>query len=487
MTGQSDLAGRRLPSADVPVGRIGLGEERRQFVVKLIFCVYGLLIFEGVLRKWVLPQFGKPLFFIRDPFVLAIYWFALTGRQKLGKSPFLLGGMIFAGACFLVMLGHLAFESIIPAYLAIYGWRNYFFYLPLAFIMQTYLRKADLETLIRRTLFLTIPLAVLVVVQTSSPPFSVINAGSGDDPEESYSSRDFLLEGGIVRPSGTFTSNLGMTAFTASAVALNIAMWLLPGSRRIIARPLLLASTVATAVCLAVSGSRGVMLWSGEILAIAICGLLVTRGRMGIKAFAITAVLVIAGLATMPFAFPQATHAFVTRWTEANSAESQAYGKHGVFSRAVDEFVRFRILFDGTPLFGYGLGSAGNAAWHLGTRDLIIPFANADQVGAAETDWGRNVLELGPIVGCVLIAYRVCFTIVLLAQALGATKRSGNPLPWLLFGYVGLMFMQGEVTANGTINGYIWLFTGFCLAAISSAMKTESPKRQAASSSMELA
>jgi hypothetical protein len=46
----------------------------------LIWLYLWLLVFEGVFRKWVLPQFSAPLLLIRDPVVLLIYLAALRAR-----------------------------------------------------------------------------------------------------------------------------------------------------------------------------------------------------------------------------------------------------------------------------------------------------------------------------------------------------------------------------------------------------------------------
>ena len=44
----------------------------------LIWVYFFLLMFEGVLRKWVLPGMSDPLMLIRDPFLLAIYALAIA-------------------------------------------------------------------------------------------------------------------------------------------------------------------------------------------------------------------------------------------------------------------------------------------------------------------------------------------------------------------------------------------------------------------------
>ena len=440
-------------------------DKRRRLIVKLIFCVYALLILEGILRKWMFPQFSKALFFIRDPFVVWIYILFLGDKLKISRSPILFAGILLGIGCLIILIWHAILTDTIPLYLALYGWRNYFFYLPLAFVIQRCVQIKEVESLCRYTLMMAIPMAVLTVVQVSSPAFSPINAGLSDDPEESFVDRSSLLAGGLVRPAGTFTSNLGLTAFVASAFAINIVAWLVPRSCRFIPRVWLIASTLATVVCLAVSGSRGAMLWSGSVVVFGILGLLVTNRSQGVRAFCIMAAVVGLGIISMPLAFPEPTAAFVSRWTEANQTEVENYGKGGIFSRAFDEIIRFRILIDGSPMFGYGLGSAGNAAWHLGNRENIIPFATDEEIGAAETDWGRNILELGPILGCVFIAYRLVFVSHLCLVALKATGSSDNPLPWLLFSFVSLQLAYGQITAHGTINGYIWIYIGLCLSA----------------------
>jgi hypothetical protein len=42
-------------------------EAGRRLIVRLVFLVFLLLIFEGAMRKWLLPDFQRPLYFARDP------------------------------------------------------------------------------------------------------------------------------------------------------------------------------------------------------------------------------------------------------------------------------------------------------------------------------------------------------------------------------------------------------------------------------------
>ena len=80
-----------------PTAQITVFNERelqRQSIVRLIFLLFLLLIFEGALRKWVLPGLSNPLLFIRDPFLLAIYIKALQQRRIATNSLLQFGLLI---------------------------------------------------------------------------------------------------------------------------------------------------------------------------------------------------------------------------------------------------------------------------------------------------------------------------------------------------------------------------------------------------------
>src|ERR1700754_4168105 len=72
---------RRVPAmAPAAVARSPAREQARRRVVLLVFVVYLLAIFEGSLRKYVLPGFGQYIFFVRDPFVAWAYLIAARAQ-----------------------------------------------------------------------------------------------------------------------------------------------------------------------------------------------------------------------------------------------------------------------------------------------------------------------------------------------------------------------------------------------------------------------
>src|SRR5205085_10782875 len=55
-------------------------ETARRYIRHLIWLYFWLLLVEGALRKWVLPDLSNPLLVVRDPVVLAIYLLSFRAR-----------------------------------------------------------------------------------------------------------------------------------------------------------------------------------------------------------------------------------------------------------------------------------------------------------------------------------------------------------------------------------------------------------------------
>jgi len=65
----------------------------------------------------------------------------------------------------------------------------------------------------------------------------------------------------------------------------------------------------------------------------------------------------------------------------------------------------------------------------------------------------------------LFIVYRIAFVGWLCRESIRATVRTGNVHAILLFGYVGILLFNGQITGQGAQNGFAWLFVGFTLAA----------------------
>lgn len=442
-------------------------EAVHKWMVRLVFAAYWLLIFEGALRKWGIPQLEQLFFFSRIPLVLLLYWIAFYYRRWPPTTAPLLIFYVFAAVVTLLipiqfLMGDYGRRYVI---LAAYGWTNYLFYIPLAFLIAREFRQEDLWRLARHTMWIAIAAVPVVMLQFTSPPDSVINMGAGEDEANQFAGLGAAL--GTVRPSGFFTSTLGQQMFLASASAMALAAFLQRKNTRMI-RPLLLwLGTAAIVVMILFSQSRGLFLTVGIILAAAAtAGLLTGRKRVIVRTIIWPVVLSVAAAFLWPVLFPDAFEVFMTRWANAWQSESYLF-QYGIFSRALYNFYSFVYYMNDTPVFGYILGLGGNAAGQLEwVQKPQAAFVWQGYGAWAEHAWERHIIELGPALGLICIALRIWLAAWLGLKAVRATRFSGDPLPLTLFGFVGLLLVYSHITGHGSVNGYCWLFVGFCLAAV---------------------
>lgn len=415
---------------------------------RLLVVIYWTLIFEGILRKWVLPQFQQALFFLRDPMVLYAYFLAFRAHGWSRPSGLFVLALLF-GIAGLVDVFVLLFQGELSPVIILYGWRNYFFYIPLAFLIGRVFSAKDMDRILRWTLLLALPIAPLGALQAISPLESPINRGFGEG-------ENVLENGGVygdvLRATGISYSVPGHSLYIGSCIAFLLMIWM----RRKQERPLLsrwvLLTGLAALFNLFVSGSRTAF-WQSAIVLLGGLGAEAAGGRLGkvVKiGFAAGLMGALAAVAAAAF-FPQVVEAMISRWTMTSEGEG------GVLSteRVANELFHFVSLLDEVPLMGYGLGIAGNAARRLG---MEVPFD-------AEGDWDRHVVELGSVLGICYIVYRWALVAWLGWLCLRAAVRFRSPEPMTLFVFILPTLFIGQITGQGTVQGYAWIFIGFCLAS----------------------
>lgn len=445
-------------------------ERARRHLVGVVLLIYLLLIFEGSIRKWLLPQFSQYVFFIRDPFVLYAYVLAINHRLWPKHSPFL--GASIAVSIVGLLVGVMALMTSgvgeTGAMIAVYGWRNYFLYAPLAFLIGAQFSINDLERVCRWTLLLSVPIGILVAAQFFAPLNSPLNVGNATDAAQQFVGLTVTSE--HTRPMGTFSSGAGQNQFTASAFAMLLGLLITPARRRGAGRWLLLLAAGGLATCVAMSGSRGAVMQCALIGAIGMgLGFVGRTAAIRTRSVALPLLIAAAFVVIYPIAFPDALDAFSERWELAQHAEERVF-QWGFVGRALYMFVDFFRLMSDTPLLGYGLGFGGNASVTLAVGPRVW----------AETDWARHIVDLGPIFGLGFIVFRIALTIWLGLVVLRATRRGAGPLPFLLYAYTGYVLLLGQITGQGAVNGYAWLFAGFTIAA---AAARPAPGRRAAARS----
>ncbi|HWY40821.1 MAG TPA: hypothetical protein VNX27_08500 [Chthoniobacterales bacterium] len=408
-----------------------------------------LLLLEGALRKWALPSLSDPLLVIRDPVVLAIYFFALRARVFPWNAFVIVLAVI--GVLSLLLSILIFLEALIPLkvilLVTLYGFRSNFLHMPLIFVMANVLDLEDVKKIGRWTLLLTIPMAALMAVQFKASPDSFINktVGLGE-------AQQLATAGGKIRPPAVFSFTSGPVFYLSAAAAFVIYGAL---SKGVYKRWLLLISAGALLVGVNVSGSRACVL-AVVLVVLAILIILVVRPSAVNKIAGTVLALVVVGLiaSRLPF-FKEGIDVLSERFTtSAEAAETTVVG--GLLERVLQEFTDPFQYLSRMPLTGWGLGlgTAGGARFLLGQGTLLF----------SENEWTRILAESGPILGFAFIFWRVAVMVKLFIASFRAVKHSGEVLAILLFGTVFLGVLNGQLGQPTTL-GFTVVLAGLCLAA----------------------
>jgi hypothetical protein len=438
------------PALSAPVAPAGAVEARRRFIVRLVLLIYVLSLIEGPLRKWFLPGLSAPLYFLRDPFLLVLYAYALhhgvMTRLKLARVWYL-----FIAVTTIAAVIPFVAHGITPmAY--VLGARSYWLYVPLGFIVAATFTREDLERFFRWNVLLAIPYAALVVYQYQQPPGAWINRGTNDEHQIAQ------VSFGIPRPYGLFTYTGQNVGFTAFLVANYVAYVF---TRRRGWRELLLTAAGATAVgsCAVLTGSRSIYFLVALILLVTLVGSTLARptGRvLRRNALILLAVAVAAGLYTSVYG--DMFTAMVARFERAAAAEAD---QGGLVGRAVGGILGWLEPMVTAPFFGHGIGTGTPA---------LSRFLDTTHLRYGESELQRVVNELGPFFGAGFIAMRwLTAAAVLWIAFLAARGKNFALLPFAA--YVCTPLVLGQLT-HSPLNAFLpWLSVGFIAAMMQNNIK----------------
>jgi hypothetical protein len=402
-----------------------------------IWLYFWLLLFEGVLRKWIFPEWSDVLFIIRDPLVVIIYLLAV----RLGMFPQRLAVLAVGLLAVASLAFTLANDSLFVV--TLFGLRTNYLHVPLVFVMAQTLDRDDVLRFGRWVLLMSVPIILLMWQQFEAEPDHWLNAGvSGTTMGQ--------LRGamGRIRPPGPFSFIGGVVAYFALVAAFVFNGWLQQGT---FPRLLVWVATVAVAAAVPLSVSRSVLF---ALLVVAMFGLAVAaRDLRRVRAYLgpLVASAAVLGLAADSIYM----EAFRTRWEESISAGSGDFSTN-VVGRIIGEFTQPFELAAGAPLFGHGIGvgTIAGARLSTGKHEFIL----------AESELARIVLELGPVLGFAFIAWRVWLAATMVWSGWRKYLGTGDPLSWLLAGSCFLAVLVGQ-WGPATQLGFAVFGAGLTLAA----------------------
>jgi hypothetical protein len=412
-----------------------------------IWLYFVLLIFEGSLRKWLLPQYSDVLLVVRDPVAIVIYLLAIRARlfpRNLWMLSIAIIGVLSALVSLLVLEPYLPLKPLLLV--TTFGFRCNFLHLPLVFIIGRAFDAEDVKKMGWWILIGLLPMAVLLAIQFNASPEAFINrtAGLGE-------TQQITTAGGKIRPPGTFSFVSGVIFYAAMAAA-----YLLYGAltRGVYRNWLLFGAGFALAVTIGVSGSRSVLL--AVLVVVASLVLVIFVRPSAVNQFGRNLLIVVTvGLIVIRLPiFNEGVKVLSDRFTSTAEAEETSIAG-GLVARTLSGFTEGFLLLNRAPIGGFGLGIGTNGgAKFLTGRTLFL---------LSEGEWGRVILESGPILGSAFLLWRTMLTFSLGLFSFRRLQR-GEILPLFLYAAGCLSFVSSQF-GQPTNLGFSVLICGLCLAA----------------------
>jgi hypothetical protein len=412
--------------------------------LKIAIWLYFLLwIFEGALRKWILPSLATPLLIVRDPVALYIILRALYLNVKF-VNPYVVFSAIFTllGLVVTLTFGHG------NLFVGLYGARIMMLHFPLIFIIGSVFSKEDVLNIGRVLLAVNILVTVIVYFQFTSPQSAFINIGIGGEGSAGFSGAM-----GYSRPSGSFSFTTGLSIFYTAVSVFVFYFWL---SKAACSKFLLYASTITLVIALPLTISRG------AVVGVLIVGLFaimasITSTKMIFKILIVSiffyfAIFILQQYSTL---FNLSLEVFLKRVDEAN-VSSKGGLKDSILLRMWNDFMQPIVDLFNQPWFAGNLGMGTNAGAKMltGKTDFLM----------GETEFSRVAGEQGIIFGGGLIFLRIFFAARIAKQSWQLPKEE-KLLPFIICGAACTAIVQGQ-WAQPNILGYGIIMAGLVMASL---------------------
>lgn len=403
-----------------------------------------LAVFEGALRKWIVPEAQDLIYFVKDAMLLFAYCgFLAKARQprsywRLPPSIAIL--LALAAAYGLLQIFNPNLPSLL---LGLLGFRSYFIYVPLALILPAvFPSDGALAVFLQRYLLLCIPTGLLAFAQFFSPASSPLNtyARGGIEAVTSFGTSSY------VRVTSTFSYISGYSYYLLASAFLLLAVL---SVRRWRFHTFLYPALGLTLIGMFMTGSRGPVYTLALLLPIYWLLYIAKERQTAATVRALFAACLL--VAAVSITAPEATGAF----------RGRALAVVDTSSRAIYPFIAPFESLAHSGLLGRGIGATHQAGVVLmnATEAFWLEGFNT------EAESGRVMLELGPL--GFLLLYTVRFSLVLMA--LRAAVGLGTPFHRAM-ATASLLFMlaqlPGTIVFDPTASLFFWFFVGLLNTAV---------------------
>lgn len=381
-----DRVGSVRPAVSVPKA---ISDSR---VDRWIAAIGVAIIFEGALRKWLLPASLNPVAFIaKDLIAVAfILSYPIPARERLARRV--------RDVFFFVAL------ILLPAFIygirkdwqgAVIMYKNACLWGVFGTHLAPHLTGERIDRFLRRLAIVTMAIALLGLAQYRSSPSSFVNRYAWSTLGQAGQVSGFLSQG--VRATGTFSFISGMSSFSTFAFVLFL--WRFAQGAKGKDYWFLVLGTISAVCCGLTSGSRATSVVFAATLILTVCFADNIKPLLQISA--------ILGIAALFFVFVFDMHvlsSFIERWklNESVLARASGEGLKGSYFEIVSENPWGLGLGQQSNLAAFKEGAAQGTdvvfADHAGTRGVIEAgllgwFAELVFQGAAVILFTRGILS----------------------------------------------------------------------------------------------
>lgn len=418
-----------------------IGSSSTQLLKKGIWLYFLLIIFEGALRKWIFPGLATPLLVVRDPIGIWLIYMGL--KKNLLPSNIYMWAMVIIGLASIYTALYTGHGNLA---VALFGARIMLIHFPVMFLIGHILDRDDVLKIGKTTVYLAIPMLVLIGLQFSSPQTAFVNRGVGGDLEGA----GFSGAMGFYRPPGTFSFTNGNALFFSFAAPFIFFFWI---EFREVSKMVLVLATIALVFSIPLSISRALLFQIGVTILFVLVAVIWKPEYFLKILLAVIGILGSLALLGQTDIFSIATEVFAARFENASRSEG------GLEGTLIDRFLGGMLgaITNSTqlPFWGHGAGMGTNVGSMLLTGKVIYLIA--------EGEWGRLIGELGILMGLGAILIRIGIVIKI---GLASFRRviKGDLLPWLLLSF-GLLTLLQSQWAQPTSLGFSTLIGGLMIAS----------------------
>jgi len=409
--------------------------------------IFFILVIDGALRKWVLPQASEAIYFLKDLVLLGSYVrYFIFPQKKEPRFPIqnnIINLMVFVAA------GWVLFQSFNPnlgsPVVGILGIKAYLFYIPIIWMTPSLFRsEEEFYKFLRSHLLLLIPVGILGIVQFFSPIYSPINQYAPGTPVKIET---FGFAGSTnVRITGSFSYINSYQGYLTACFGLLLPMLSIKQTRW---------WRLATFVELFLVFLNSFMTGSRTPVIVEILCFL---GFFVIRAFRQPEKTLVWLGRLLPFAAVGGSAALVIFQPVIEAFAKRVSSNEDVPDRIMRAMIGPFELSEYTALDGYGTGAthAGTAALR---RILKLPQGTYIPI-EIEPEMGKVALEIGPIGFMFWYGLRVALIIGLFRTFLNSKRLFFQDLALSACLVQTILFIS-HMVFHHTFSIYYWFFSSF--------------------------